>query len=301
MCRRRLSQLPAAGRSCYTIAVVTAASTAFRFVHLTDTHIMAGGTWKPRAGDFEFDTAASLRQVIEAVRGLDPAPAFAVFGGDLASPDLLDRGRQLQPEEYEPSYRLLAELVAGLPCPAHFVIGNHDDRVAFNRVLRADPPAADAPQYYAFDHGAYHFIVLDSQDPGHAAGRLDGEQLRWLRGDLARHRDQPTLVFVHHHPWALGLEWIDTMALRNGAELVSALGEHPDVRWIICGHVHLDHASQRGRLTMLTTPSTCVQLSKVTQAPRMFPGPPAFRIVDVAGDELATRVIHLHGRDGREL
>jgi 3',5'-cyclic-AMP phosphodiesterase len=281
--------------------VTTAVSAAFRFVHLTDTHIMAGGTWKPRAGDFEFDTAASLHHVIEAVRGLDPAPAFAVFGGDLASPDLLHRGRSLSAEEYEPSYRLLAELVARLPCPAHFLVGNHDHRVAFNRVLRAAPPAPDAPQYYAFDHGSYHFIVLDSHDPGQAAGRLDVEQLRWLRADLARHRHQPTLAFVHHHPWPLGLEWIDTMGLQNGDDLVSALTEHPDVRWIICGHVHLDHASQRGRLTMLTTPSTCVQLSKVMQAPKMFPGPPAFRIVDVAGDELATRVIHLHGRDGREL
>src|SRR2546423_9755736 len=141
----------------YTIDVVMAASAGFRFVHLTDTHIMAGGTWRPRAGDFEFDTEASLRRVIEAVRALDPAPAFAVFGGDLASPDLLDRGRTLTPEQYEPSYRLLAEIVAGLPCPAHFLVGNHDDRVAVNRVLRADAPAADAPQDYSFDHGGHHF------------------------------------------------------------------------------------------------------------------------------------------------
>ena len=275
------------------MAIVAAA--AFRFVHLTDTHIMAGGTWRPRAGDFEFDTEASLRRVIAAVRGLDPAPAFVVFGGDLASPDLLDRGRTLTSEQYEPSYRLLADIVGGLSCPVHFLVGNHDDRVAFNRILRDDAPAADAPQYYSFDHGGYHFVVLDSQEPGQAAGLLDAVQLRWLRDDLAQHRRQPTLVFVHHHPWPLGLQWIDTMSLRNGDELVAALAEHPDVRWIICGHVHLDHASQRGRLTMLTTPSTCIQLSKVTQAPKMFPGPPAFRIVDVAGEQLSTRVIHLHG------
>lgn len=285
----------------YTIDVTTTPSADFRFVHLTDTHIMAGGTWRPRAGDFEFDTEASLRRVIEAVRALDPAPAFAVFGGDLASPDLLDRDRALTAEQYEPSYRLLADIVAGLPCPAHFLVGNHDHRVAFNRVLRAKAPAPDAPQYYSFDHGRYHFVVLDSQEPGQAAGLLDAAQLRWLRADLAEHRRQPTLVFVHHHPWPLGLQWIDTMPLRNGDDLTAALGEHPDVRWIICGHVHLDHAAQRGRLTMLTTPSTCIQLSKVTQAPRMFPGPPAFRIVDVAGDQLSTRVIHLHGAGARDV
>ena len=278
-----------------------ALSVGFRFVHLTDTHIMAGGTWRPRAGDFEFDTEASLRRVVEAVRALDPAPAFAVLGGDLASPDLLDRGRALTAEQYEPSYRLLAEILAGLPCPTHVLVGNHDHRVAFNRVLRPDAPAPDAAQYYSFDHGGYHFVVLDSQEPGQAAGLLDAEQLRWLRTDLAEHRDQPTLVFVHHHPWPLGLEWIDSMSLRNGDALVAALDEHPDVRWVICGHVHLDHASQRGRLTMLTTPSTCIQLSKVAQAGKVFPGPPAFRIVDVAGDQLSTRVIHLYRAGVRDI
>ncbi|HEY7518904.1 MAG TPA: metallophosphoesterase [Methylomirabilota bacterium] len=281
--------------------MATPASADFRFVHLTDTHLMAGGTWRPRAGDFEFDTEASLRRVIAAVRALDPAPAFAVFGGDLASPDLLDRDPARTPEQYEPSYRLLAEIVGQLPCPAHFLVGNHDHRAAFNRVLRTGAPSPDAPHYYSFDHGRYHFVVLDSHEPGQAAGLLDAAQLRWLRADLAEHRRQPTLVFVHHHLWPLGLQWIDSMSLRNGQELVAALGEHPDVRWVICGHVHLDHASQRGRLTMLTTPSTCIQLSKVSQAAKVFPGPPGFRIVDVAGDQLSTRVIHLHGAGVRDV
>ena len=62
--------------------------TMFRFVHITDTHIMAGGTWRIRGTDVEFDTDASLRRVVETVRRLQPAPAFAVLGGDLASPDI---------------------------------------------------------------------------------------------------------------------------------------------------------------------------------------------------------------------
>lgn len=267
----------------------------FRFVHLTDTHIMRGSTWKPRHGNFEFDTDRSLREVVAAVRALDPAPAFAVLGGDLASPDIAARDRVLTSSEYEPSYVRLAEILGGLPCPVRFLLGNHDDRVAFNRVLRRDAPAPDAPHYYSFDHDGYHFVALDSHEPGQASGRLDAAQLAWLRADLADHRGRPTLAFVHHHPWPLGLRWIDTMPLRNGDELMAALREHPDLRWLICGHVHLDQAIQRGGLTMLTTPSTCVQLSRVSQDGQILPGPPGFRIVDVAGDELSTRVVHLHG------
>jgi len=201
----------------------------------------------------------------------------------------------LTPDEYEPSYRLLAEILAGLPCPIHFLVGNHDHRVAFNRVLRRDAPTPDAPNYYSFDHRGYHFVALDSQEPGRAGGLLDAAQLMWLREDLRQHREQPTIVFVHHHPWRLGLQWIDTMTLRNGEELIGELRQHPDLRWLICGHVHLDQVIQRGGITMLTTPSTCLQLSKVSQAGKMLPGPPGFRVIDVAGDQLSTRVVHLHG------
>jgi Icc protein len=267
----------------------------FRFVHLTDTHIMAGGAWRPRSGDFEFDTEASLRRVVAAVRALDPAPAFAVLGGDLASPDLLHRDREVASHEYDPSYRLLAEILSGLPCPIHYLAGNHDDRPAFNRVLRRDAVAPDAPHYYGFDHEGYHFVGLDSHEPRQAAGFLDAAQLAWLAGDLERHRRQRVVAFVHHHPWPLGLAWIDGMGLRNGEELAALLRGHGRAPWVICGHVHLDQVIERNGLTLLTTPSTCIQISKLSQAPKMLPGPPAFRVVDVDGDQLSTRVIHLHG------
>lgn len=273
----------------------------FRFVHLTDTHIMAGGGWRFRPGYPEFDTERSLRRVVEAVRGLDPAPDFAVLGGDLASPDLLNRAVVLTSAEYEPSYELLKDIISGLPCPAHVLLGNHDDRMAFNRVLLNDALAPGAPHCFGFDHGGYHFIGLDSHEPGQARGFLDSAQMDWLRYDLLQHRDQPTIVFVHHHPWRLGLEWIDSIRLRNGEELIAALHEHSRVRWLICGHVHLDQVIQRDGITMLTTPSTCLQLSRVSQAAKALPGPPAFRIVDVSGDELSTRVVHLHAANPHDI
>jgi Icc protein len=283
-----------------TIGLVTTPG-RFRFVHLTDTHVMADGGWRFRPGSAEFDTAESLRGVVQAVRALDPAPDFAVLGGDLASPDLLDRSVVLTSAQYEPSYRLLKEILAGLPCPVHVLPGNHDDRGAFNRILLDGALAPGAPHCWSFDHGGYHFVGLDSHEPGQAHGHLDDGQLAWLARDLGQHREQPTIVFVHHHPWPLGLAWIDGMRLRNGEELTATLHRHPRVRWLVCGHVHLDQAIQREGLTMLTTPSTCLQLSRVSQTPKVLPGPPGFRIVDVAGEQLSTRVVHLHGTDPLEM
>src|SRR2546429_3350495 len=140
----------------------------FRFVHITDTHIMAGGAWRIRGTDVVFDTDASLCRVVDTVRRLQPAPAFAVLGGDLASPDLLHRERTLTPAEYAPSYARLREILAELPCRAHFLMGNHDNLEAVNRALRPEAPTPDAPCYYSFDHDGTHLIALDSHEPGHA-------------------------------------------------------------------------------------------------------------------------------------
>lgn len=264
----------------------------FRFVHLTDTHIMAGGRWRLRSADVEFDTDASLRQVVDVVARLDPPPAFAVLGGDLASPDLLDRERVLTAAEYAPSYARLVEILRGLPCPAHYLMGNHDHREAFNRALRPGAPP-DAPSTFSFDHGGVHFVGLDSHEPGCADGALDAAQLAWLERDLATRRATPTVAFVHHHPWPLGHAWMDTMRLRNGEELMAALGRHPQVRWLIGGHVHSEQTIQRGGLTFLTTPSTCIQLSKLTADGHRFdPGPPGFRVADVEDGRLSTFVVY---------
>ena len=65
-----------------------AAQADFCFVHFTDTHIIAGGTLH------NFDTSASLQRVIAVLNALEPRPAFAVIGGDLVSPDIVDRNRR---------------------------------------------------------------------------------------------------------------------------------------------------------------------------------------------------------------
>src|SRR6185369_11868490 len=151
-----------------------------RFVHLTDTHIMAGGRWRPRGGDFEFDTAASLRRVVAAIAALDPPPAFVVVGGDNVSPDLLHRERVLAAHDYEPSYRLLQEILGPLACPQHFIMGNHDNREAFARVFGNGTGRPEAPRHGSFDGAGRHFVMLDSLEPGQAAGFVDAEQLAWL-------------------------------------------------------------------------------------------------------------------------
>ena len=76
--------------------------------------------------------------------------------------------------------------------------------------------------YYAFDHGAVHFIVLDSHDTDRTVGDLtacedldpgtvcgDGPMAAWLREDLrviAARANPPdwTIVYWHHPPYTRG-------------------------------------------------------------------------------------------------
>jgi len=57
--------------------------------------------------------------------------------------------------------------------------------------------------------------------------------------------------------------------------------------------VHLDQVVEGDRLTM--------QTAKVSQEGKALPGPPVFRVVDIAGDALSTRVLHLRDDGSGEL
>ncbi|SIM48409.1 purple acid phosphatase family protein [Micromonospora cremea] len=55
--------------------------------------------------------------------------------------------------------------------------------------------------YFSRDLSGLHVIGLDTYDkPGNGgdAGALSADQLAWFRADLAKHAEQPTLVFGHH-------------------------------------------------------------------------------------------------------
>lgn len=266
----------------------------FSFVHFTDTHLMVGEHAKGSRVMSQLDTAKALEQVIRAINILEPQPAFAVLGGDLVSPDLLDQNKVWTADDYEPSYRLLKQVLVPLTCPAYMLMGNHDHRDAFHRVMQTDASLPEAAHYYSFDHQGHHFIALDSLVPGEHSGCIEIAQLDWLQADLAQHAEQPTVVSVHHHLWPIGVQWMDVQGLKNADELEAVLRSHSQVRWMICGHVHQDQHVERDGLTQLTTSATCFQISKVSQTPKLFPGPPSFRLVHVKGTSLSTRVIHLH-------
>src|SRR5262249_4222973 len=150
-----------------------------RFVHFTDTHVIAPGV-RVRG----VDTCATLARVVDAVNALSPRPAFVIVGGDLVSPDIDDSvegHRDASDAEYEASYTVLRQIPDRLPARYHMLRGNHARRRPFRGMMLAEPAPADERHCFVVDVDGYRVCALDSLDPGKKPGVLGADQLGWLR------------------------------------------------------------------------------------------------------------------------
>jgi len=198
----------------------------FHFLHLTDPHL-------PPPGEMLYGRdptprlAATLADIVvrHGPGGAAPA-AFAVVTGDLV-------------RDGEPAgYARLRGMLREMPCPAHPLLGNHDDRAAFRAAFPDVKVDAAGFVQQAFPSAAGLCITLDTLQPGEAFGRLCPARLAWLAARLAE-SEGPVLLFLHHPPFAVGLPSMDAIALRDPDALWAVLAPHaPRLRHLFHGHLH---------------------------------------------------------------
>jgi Icc protein len=260
------------------------------FVHFSDTHIIRPGV---RLRDV--DTYETLTRVVETVNRLQPRPAFVVIGGDLVSPDVdpevKAKARPLSVRDYEASYEVFHSLIARLTMPVHFVMGNHDRRVPFRRVVLRESSPVDRPYHYAFTAGEHRICILDSLQPHHDGGYLRPPQLAWLRRELTQHADLPAILVVHHQAVPVGVRILDQIMLMNADELWQVVRQAGNVCAVLCGHVHLAHEGRREGVPVLATPSTCFQFYEVSGGLKSTPAQPMLRTITCQGREVTSTVI----------
>ncbi len=260
------------------------------FVHFSDTHIVRPGV---RLRDV--DTIATLTRVVEAVNRLNPQPAFVVIGGDLVSPDIdpevKAKARELSVRDYEAAYEVFHSIVSRLHVPVHYVMGNHDRRVPFRRVILKDSQPTDRPHYYAFTSGQHRVCILDSLEPRRDGGYVGHAQLAWLRKQLHQHADLPTILALHHQAVPVGVRVLDLIMLMNAGDLWQVVREVNNVCAVLCGHVHLPYAGQRDGIPVFMTPSTCFQFSETPHGLAASGALPMLRLVTCEGREVSSAVI----------
>jgi 3',5'-cyclic-AMP phosphodiesterase len=206
---------------------------------LSDMHLKAGAD-----GDAP---AAALEAAIERVLALDRPPDAVILSGDL-----VDGGG-------EDEYARVRDLLAALPMPRHVLVGNHDDRARLSATLGV--PMSDGLVQYVDDLGPLRLVCCDTITPGTDAGEYGPERVAWLRAALEADRETPTIVAMHHPPLPIGISGLDAIGLplEDRRAIGALLAEHPQIRRVICGHVHRTVAGEVGGRPVTTCPSTYLQ------------------------------------------
>jgi 3',5'-cyclic AMP phosphodiesterase CpdA len=222
----------------------------FLLAQISDLHLKA----ERRKAYGVVDTAAMLDRCVAAVLALPQRPHATIATGDL-----VDFGTEAE-------YGLLRELLAPLSAamPLYLLPGNHDERVA----LRAAFPAHaylhrdDAPfVQWAIDDHPLRLVALDTVVPGRGDGTLCAERLGWLDRTLGMAPRRPTLLAMHHPPFATGIGHMDRIGLDGSARLAEVVRRHPQVERIVCGHLHRSIVVRFAGTVAQTCPSTAHQVA----------------------------------------
>jgi Icc protein len=190
---------------------------------ISDLHFLPKGT----LAFGRVDVAGCLERAIDHLAALQPRPDAVLITGDLTN----DGDAAVWAE--------LTSVLARLDAPVYPLPGNHDDRELMRRAFaQLELFPAEGPLCFVVGLGPLRLIGLDSLIPGDPAGQLGAEQLAWLDARLAEAPQTPTLVALHHPPFATGIDHMDAMMLTDAGAVAAVIGRHPQVERVLCGHVH---------------------------------------------------------------
>ena len=237
------------------------------------------------------DTATMLERCVARILALPQVPDVVIATGDL-----VDFGTEAE-------YRLLRGLLAPLTMPLYLLPGNHDAREGLRAVfddhayLRQWAPFVQ----YAIDDHPLRIVALDTVVPGQGGGALCAERLAWLERTLAAQPWRPTVVALHHPPFATGIGHMDRVGLAGIDDLAEVIARHPQVERLIAGHLHRPIVARfAGTVaTVCPSPAHQVALDLDPQAPDDFVmEPPAFQLHRWDGRTLVTHTAYVERFEG---
>lgn len=196
---------------------------------ISDFHLKPAGVLAYEAAD----TAAALRRTVDHINTLNPSPDLVLITGDL-----VDEGAS-------ESYSLVNKLLTPLKPHFYVVPGNHDHKTelrhAFpDHVYLNHTVDEGGKEYICFtiEDFPVRIIGLDTVTPGDHGGGLGRARLAWLDKTLSDRPDAPTVIFMHHPPFASAIGHMDMEFFRGCKEFTAIISKNPNVERILCGHVH---------------------------------------------------------------
>lgn len=257
-----------------------------RIAQITDLHITLPGSPLQR----RVDTGRYLTKAVEKLCALDPAPDVLIISGDL-----VESGTR---EEYA----YLRSLLAPLTLPIYVIPGNHDERAAMRRSFsdHAYLPSRGFMHYVIEDYPV-RLIGLDTVIARKTDGEMCAERRAWLNTVLQQAPARPTLIFMHHPPFATGIAHMDACGFRNAEDFAAVIRQYPQVERIICGHLHRPIQARFAGTLALTCPSTAHQIDfdlKPESPVAFIMEPPGLMLHIWNGNTIATHTLYTERYDG---
>jgi len=225
-----------------------------RLLQLSDCHLppAAGELFRGRDADL------CLSRLVDWLRA-EQAP----FDHLLLTGDLVHHGG---PD----AYARLLEIVRPLAKQIHWIPGNHDEIAAMQAV---DNTGALGRK--VIHSGSWTLLLLDSTSApdGRGSGTLAAEELAWLKRQLEREPRRPTLLVLHHNPAPTGSRWQDEIRLANPLDLAAVIEQAPQIRGLICGHLHQVQNLHFAGQPLWSAPSTVIQFRAGREAFELEPDP----------------------------
>lgn len=215
-------------------------SKVVRILQVTDTHLFAD-TEKTLLG---INTYRSYQAVLDAIIEQNLPIDLVVATGDLVQ------------DQSPKAYQHFAKGIGQIPAPCVWLPGNHDYPPAMVGSLKV--AGISSAKQILIDKD-WQVLMLDSQLQDVPHGELSEQQLDWMEQCLEQNPERITLVMLHHHPLPSGCTWLDQHSLRNSHTLADSLKNYPNVKAMLCGHIHQEMDEYWHGIRLLATPSTCVQ------------------------------------------
>ena len=262
---------------------------SFRFVQITDHHIMATEAMLSRGYSPSHALRAVLRHIARHHGDLD----FIVSTGDL-----VDKGLD---EEYRTFRALLGLRNASLApgpqlasgeglrdVPFYALPGNHDPREAFFRNMFPAEVPAPAAMNVAFEHKGVRFACVDWGAGNKAASTP--EMLAHLAACLED--GTPAVVLSHHNVGPVGMPRLDALAADDAGRFGEVLAGR-NVLAVLHGHAHLTVETALAGVKVLGLRSTHFSFAQAGDEFLYVLRPPQYRVVTVDGGTLASEVVEV--------
>lgn len=238
------------------------ATKSYTLLQLSDSHLSAA----PDAELKGINTSDSLAAVAALA-----AKDRRTYDALIATGDLSQDGSM---ESYQRFLSSAAVALSNSDAEFRWLAGNHDDPSVMAQVV------APSRQLRL---GRWLILLVDSKVEDGVYGELGEAQLASLRTQLAE-TSEFVLLCLHHNPSLTGANWIHDIGLRDGPALLELLQEFDCVRAVLHGHIHHRFEHTYKQLTVLGTPSTCVQFCEQTDEFALDTQQPGYRWLTLHDD-----------------